>query len=103
MAGDDGREQPGGRTSEHGGDHPDHARDRQELLPASALQPLDPEPLCRWDTEEVVDQFGGVVEVVAAQPGDAPRLTVVHLLSDPGSVQGKRTSVSRMSSSRSAA
>ena len=48
---DEGGEQPGRRTGQHGGDHADHPRHGHELLLAPAPQPLDLEPFRRRDTD----------------------------------------------------
>ena len=50
VARDDGRQQPGRRAGQHGGDEPDHRRDRQELLPA-----LVREALAEWGLDFFID------------------------------------------------
>ena len=68
VARDDGRQQPGRRAGQHGGDEPGHRRGHQELLPAPAPDPLHAQPLRRRDAEQIAGQFGRVLKVVAAQP-----------------------------------
>jgi hypothetical protein len=40
-------------------------------------EPLDAEPLRRWDAEQVIGQLGRVLEVVAAQPSDTVGVAVI--------------------------
>jgi hypothetical protein len=89
----DGGKQPDGGASKYGRDHRDHARDRSVSLPGSAQQPLDLEPVlfdaCVWgwlgkirlplfeDAEQIWGQLGRLVEVVAPQQRDPPRVTEI--------------------------
>jgi hypothetical protein len=68
---------PAAEPAQHGCDHADHPGYGQKPLPTSAVHALDPQPLRRGDAEQVVDQLGRVLEVVAAEPGDPLGVAVV--------------------------
>jgi len=87
------RRQGRSRAGKYRRDHRDHARDRSVSLPGSAPQPLHLEPAlfdaCVWgwlgkirlplfeDAEQIWGQLGRLVEVVAPQQRDPPRVTEI--------------------------